>query len=249
MKSSKCFFLLLLALLCHTGLAENIRPDRNQLVQNRQTEKLVFQQSDFDWSVPVEGSYANQAPLVSLQAVQLMLLVVTCFLSIFTFYKFNKERAYLLDRIESISLSIDKLEEKSTYMNNAATEVTNHPVNEKKPIIMKTRDAKWLESLNEIVNDELSNSLIKPVDLATKMGICERQLQRKLKKIMGVSPTQYLNEVRLKRGYEYLESGNFQTISEVAYKVGFKYPDYFSKSFKKFFGIKPNELLNSMTML
>lgn len=190
--------------------------------------------------------------LISLEIMQLIMLLITCAVLIYTFYKLNKDRKELAAKIEQISRAIANEQHTPVIHNNSNIRIKEVPdvqPKEKEPVTMKTRDVKWLENLDKVILNELSNTLLKPMDIAAQMGVCERQLQRKLKQLTGTSPTQYLNQVRLKKGYDYLKSGDYQTISEVAYKVGYKYPDYFSKSFKKFFGQKPNELLNSLVML
>lgn len=206
-------------------------------------------------SDPINVPIVNQPvseQFMSMQTLELVILLITCLTLICVFYRFNKDRQQMMKRIEQISQALGETNGTPVVLNNGdinKMEIQPDPVKEREPVVMKTRDAKWLESLDEVLQSELSNSLLKPMDIAAQMGVCERQLQRKLKQLTGTSPAQYLNQVRLKKGYQYLKSGDFQTISEVAYKVGYKYPDYFSKSFKKFFGIKPNELLNSVIML
>ena len=189
---------------------------------------------------------------MSMQALELVILLITCLTLVYVFYRLNKDRQQMMMKIEQINQALRDTNGTPLVFNNGSInnmEIQPDPVEEREPVTMKTRDVKWLESLDEVLQSELSNTLLKPMDIAAQMGVCERQLQRKLKQLTGASPVQYLNQLRLKRGYEYLKSGEFQTISEVAYKVGYKYPDYFSKSFKKFFGIKPNELLNSVIVL
>lgn len=68
---------------------------------------------------------------------------------------------------------------------------------------------------------------------------------RKLfKKETGVTPREYLNSIRMNRAMEYIENGitnnysNF-TVSQIAEACGFAEPLYFSRVFKKHFGVSP----------
>ena len=68
---------------------------------------------------------------------------------------------------------------------------------------------------------------------------------RKLfKKETGVTPREYLNSIRMYRAREYIENGitnnysNF-TVSQIAEACGFAEPLYFSRVFKKHFGVSP----------
>ncbi|MGN0824076.1 MAG: helix-turn-helix transcriptional regulator [Candidatus Coproplasma sp.] len=68
---------------------------------------------------------------------------------------------------------------------------------------------------------------------------------RKLfKKETGVTPHDYLNGIRMDRARQYIENGitnsysNF-TVSQIAEACGFAEPLYFSRVFKKYFGVSP----------
>lgn len=68
---------------------------------------------------------------------------------------------------------------------------------------------------------------------------------RKLfKKETGVTPHDYLNAIRMDRARQYIENGltnnysNF-TVAQIAEACGFAEPLYFSRVFKKYFGVSP----------
>jgi two-component system response regulator YesN len=52
---------------------------------------------------------------------------------------------------------------------------------------------------------------------------------------------EFLTQIRMKKARRLLEEG-LMTISEVAYSVGFKNSNYFSKVFHRFFGFPPNRI-------
>lgn len=70
---------------------------------------------------------------------------------------------------------------------------------------------------------------------------------RKLfKKEMGVTPHDYLNGIRMDRARQYIENGitnsySNYTISQIAEACGFAEPLYFSRVFKKHFGVSPTQ--------
>lgn len=64
-------------------------------------------------------------------------------------------------------------------------------------------------------------------------------LYRKLKAIIGQSPSTFIRSVRLKKSTELLSKGI--PVSEVAFLVGFGSLSYFSKSFFDEFGVKPSK--------
>lgn len=104
------------------------------------------------------------------------------------------------------------------------------------------RNNAFLEALMECIythmNDELS-----VYTLCKAVGISERQLQRKLKVITHKSPVQFISSVRLHKAKELLLSRTLG-IGEVAFKIGFSSPSYFSKKFKEEFGYSPSDLTN-----
>lgn len=98
-----------------------------------------------------------------------------------------------------------------------------------------------LESVLQCIDKNLHNSQFSVEIICLEVGLGERQLQRKLKAITNKSPNQLIRSVRLHRAKELLLKRS-ATISEVAFQTGFANPSYFSKVFKKEFGIRPSEL-------
>jgi signal transduction histidine kinase/AraC-like DNA-binding protein len=101
----------------------------------------------------------------------------------------------------------------------------------------------FLKKLNELIEKNMENSAYTVEDLARDLAISRVQLYRKVKAILGISISDYINNMRLDKSKELLKKSN-QTISEIAYSVGFSTPNYFSTSFKNKFGISPKEYKN-----
>lgn len=101
----------------------------------------------------------------------------------------------------------------------------------------------FLKKLNELIGKNLENSSYTVEDLARDLAISRVQLYRKVKAILGISISDHINNMRLDKSKELLKKSN-QTISEIAYAVGFSSPNYFSTSFKNKFGISPKEYKN-----
>ena len=92
---------------------------------------------------------------------------------------------------------------------------------------------------------ELDNSQYSIGQLADDLAISERQLRRKIKQYIGLTPTQYFKEVRLYQAREYLEIKKYKTVAQTAFAVGFQDVGGFSKNFLTHFGKKPSEYINS----
>ncbi|MBQ3181183.1 MAG: helix-turn-helix transcriptional regulator [Clostridia bacterium] len=58
----------------------------------------------------------------------------------------------------------------------------------------------------------------------------------------GTSPKNYITEKRVLQAKSIIDSGDFCTVKELALSVGYKDPLYFSKVFKKHYGISPTSM-------
>ena len=65
---------------------------------------------------------------------------------------------------------------------------------------------------------------------------------RIIKKLTGLSPLNFIKEIRLQQARQLLESRQFATVAEVGYEVGFSDPGYFTKVYFKRFGKRPSEV-------
>ncbi len=79
-------------------------------------------------------------------------------------------------------------------------------------------------------------------ELAKLLMISYSQLYRKLKTLKQSSPVIYIRSFRLEKAKNLLSETAGMTISEVAYKVGFDDPNYFSRVFSDHFGQSPNSM-------
>jgi AraC-like DNA-binding protein len=72
------------------------------------------------------------------------------------------------------------------------------------------------------------------------MNMSVSQLNRKLNALIDQPPGQLIRSFRLQRAADLLKQ-NAATVAEICYKVGFNDQAYFSRAFKKQFGISPSE--------
>lgn len=77
------------------------------------------------------------------------------------------------------------------------------------------------------------------VDLASEMAMNERQLQCKIKVLLGTPPNNFIKEFRLKKAQELLQSG--AQIGRIALDVGFSSQTYFGRCFKETFKCTPKQ--------
>ncbi len=77
-------------------------------------------------------------------------------------------------------------------------------------------------------------------ELARSAGLSRSYFSPVFKQVVGVRLQDYLSQVRINKAKNLLSDMN-STIKQVAYKVGFRDPDYFSRTFKKRTGITPTD--------
>lgn len=102
-----------------------------------------------------------------------------------------------------------------------------------------------LEKLRSIVLQNLDNEQFGVFQLARESGYSRSQLYRKIKLINGKSINEYIRDVRLEEALKLIAS-EAGTISEIAYKVGFTSPTYFSRCFHQRYGHSPLEIKNKV---
>jgi len=76
--------------------------------------------------------------------------------------------------------------------------------------------------------------------LATNLGVSQRYLSDTLKRETGKTTTEHLQLFLVDEAKNLLLNPN-TSVAEVAYQLGFEYPPYFSRLFKKKSGISPSE--------
>lgn len=96
----------------------------------------------------------------------------------------------------------------------------------------------FLKKLNAIIVDNLKNPDFSVEELANQLNISRVQLYRKVKALIGLSISEYINSQRLSKAKSLLQDTSLN-ISEIAYSVGYSSPGYFSTSFKNKYGISP----------
>ncbi len=102
----------------------------------------------------------------------------------------------------------------------------------------------FISQFKKIVEERLSDSNLSVEDLAADMGLSRVQLYRKVKALTGSTPIDLLRKARLAQARRLLLEST-QTVSEIAYQVGFASPSYFTKCYKDEFGTVPGEARKS----
>lgn len=105
---------------------------------------------------------------------------------------------------------------------------------------LQSLDDQFMKQVMEFLEANMSNQTLEIEDMAEHLFMSRTVFYRKLKSITGLTPVEFVREMRLKRALQLMESDDY-TISQIAYMTGFRAPKYFSKVFKKATGLTPSE--------
>ncbi len=102
-------------------------------------------------------------------------------------------------------------------------------------------DAKFLNRLEEIVKEHLSDSEFDVNALAKELAVSRSSLYNKLKALSCMTPNEFILNSRLKQAAELLKNSPELQITEIAYQTGFSSLRYFRHCFKACFNQTPQE--------
>ncbi len=115
----------------------------------------------------------------------------------------------------------------------------------KAPTNLGNLDNYFLNKINSIIEENITNEQFSVELMAEKIGISRSQLHRKMKQITNMTNSDYIMMIRIKKATELLSERKY-TIDEVSYKTGFSSHSYFSKCFKKIHNITPKEFVQNL---
>ncbi|MDR1116175.1 MAG: response regulator [Tannerella sp.] len=137
---------------------------------------------------------------------------------------------FLLARIVKLIEQREKLQQK--FSSESGTSLTT--------IVTTGKDKEFLEKANAIIEKEMDNSNFSVELFAQSVNLGKTMLYKKIKGITGYSPNEFIRIIRIKKAADLLKTTELN-ISEIAYKVGFDDPLYFSRCFKEQFSLSPKQ--------
>ncbi|SDE46085.1 AraC-type DNA-binding protein [Pricia antarctica] len=125
------------------------------------------------------------------------------------------------------------------------SENLNMAINREHITVLGSIDEKFLNLLMDYTEREWRNTSLNANDFSKCLGYSKSQLYRKMILLTGKSPHSFIKEYRLNKALERLNQKN-GNISDIAYETGFNTPAYFSKCFRKAYGMLPSVYTKSM---
>ena len=141
--------------------------------------------------------------------------------------------------MEVLKLRINKIIE----MNVKRQEIFNQEIKiEPSRITITPLDQQLVEKAIQIVEDNISETEFSVEELASSLNISRSYFYKKMIKITGKKPIEFIRTIRMKRAQQLLTESQMQ-VSEIAYTLGYNSPKVFSKHFKEEFNISPSEFI------
>jgi YesN/AraC family two-component response regulator len=106
-------------------------------------------------------------------------------------------------------------------------------------------DDKFMEKIYNIIRENIRDFNFDSGALHEKAGMSRVHLFRKLKAITGIPPSTLIRNIRLETAARYLLS-NAGNITEISNSIGISNPSYFTKCFRKYFGVSPKDYASSV---
>ena len=107
-------------------------------------------------------------------------------------------------------------------------------------------DRRFVESFTGFLTERLDDGALDIPQMCEAMNVSRSVLFERCRTLLGTTPASFLRQMRLTRAQELIREGG-RTMTEVSYAVGFNDPHYFSKIFKKEFGMKPTDYRRTVT--
>ncbi|MBQ6777430.1 MAG: response regulator [Paludibacteraceae bacterium] len=106
--------------------------------------------------------------------------------------------------------------------------------------VQQSPDEIFLAQLLNFMEKEMDNNCLTVDDLVSHMALGRTVFFNRLKGLTGLSPVEFIREVRIKRAAQLLEMQQYN-VTEVTYMIGMNDSRYFSKCFKQMMGVTPTE--------
>ena len=105
-----------------------------------------------------------------------------------------------------------------------------------------SRENQFLAKLKTIVLDRLGQPNFDVANLSDTMGLSRSQLYRKVQALTGLTPSALIREIRIHKAATLLKA-RWDSISQIAYAVGFNNLSHFAQSFKEVYRTTPSQYL------
>lgn len=139
-----------------------------------------------------------------------------------------------INNILNVRLVLKKRLNKLAKLEGLSIPATNH-------------EQAFVEKVFALIQENMDKSELDVHFLADKLNISRTNLHNKLKQILNLNTTEFINTIRINKAKELILMQDL-TFSEISYQVGYNDVSYFNKTFKKITGKTPTAFKNESNM-
>ena len=148
-----------------------------------------------------------------------------------------EQQQLLFNQMEQLLEQVNKL-----FEDDAAKKKMQPQIQELEIVSL---DEQLVKDATCYVEDNLDNADISVETMAEALAMSRVHLYKKLTSLTDLTPSEFIRQIRLQHAEQLLRKSQL-TVAEVAYRVGFNNPRYFSKYFKEMYGMMPSEYKNTV---
>lgn len=108
------------------------------------------------------------------------------------------------------------------------------------PATISPRDQEFMATTISIIEKNIDNSDFIVEDLAQELGMSRTVFFKKIKNLTGMAPIEFIKDIIIQHAAQLLATSD-HSVKEITYMLGYSDPKYFSKCFKKKYGVSPSE--------
>ena len=108
-------------------------------------------------------------------------------------------------------------------------------------VAVNSLDEKLMDKIMESVQKNMDNPDYSVEELSSDVSMHRMNLYRKLQSLVGMTPSEFIRTIRLKRAAQILTERPDISVTELADLVGFNTPKYLTRYFKEMFGCTPSQ--------
>ena len=122
-------------------------------------------------------------------------------------------------------------------------DIDKQSLSAKAALAYQKRDAEFIAKATKLVMDNLADAEYNRDSMAADFSMSVSSLYCRMRECTGLSTQNFIQTIRLNASAEILANEPYIRINELAFRVGFNTPKYFSQCFKKKFGVLPGDYM------
>jgi signal transduction histidine kinase/DNA-binding response OmpR family regulator/ligand-binding sensor domain-containing protein len=146
---------------------------------------------------------------------------------------------YLVACINQL-LNEQRVFQRKILMRGNTEQTTDEKRNDTYEQHLAQKDIEFVHKIHEVIEKNLNESDFNIDTIAENIGLSRSAFFKKLKSLTGFAPIDLVKEIRLNKAASLIETTD-DSISEIAYSVGFRDSGYFGKCFRKKYEMTPKE--------